>query len=180
MSSSSPGHQQDRHLLKLHGDLRPRRNRRHFADDIFKCIFFNENLWISIKVPLKFDLKSPINNNPALVQIMVWCRPGDKPLSEPMLIILLTHICVTRPQWVKLQRLAPTAILSMIVVFNQFLSLLRIINVSYSEITFAQCRSIRNQVRYETTRSWWRHQMEAFLCYWPFEKGILIMLLING
>ena len=35
-----------------------------------------------------------------MVQIMAWRRPGDKPLSEPMLLILLTHICVTRPQWV--------------------------------------------------------------------------------
>ena len=35
-----------------------------------------------------------------LVQIMAWCRPGDKPLSEPMMIILLTHIYVTRPPWV--------------------------------------------------------------------------------
>ena len=26
---------------------------------------------------------------------------GDKPLSEPMMVSLLTHICVTRPQWVK-------------------------------------------------------------------------------
>ena len=34
-------------------------------------------------------------------QIMAWRRPGDKPLSEPMLVILLTHMCVTRPQWVK-------------------------------------------------------------------------------
>ena len=24
----------------------------------------------------------------------------DKPLSEPMMVSLLTHICVTRPQWV--------------------------------------------------------------------------------
>ena len=32
---------------------------------------------------------------------MAWCRPGDKPLSVPMMIILLTHICVTCPQWVK-------------------------------------------------------------------------------
>ena len=41
------------------------------------------------------------NNIPALVQIMAWRRPGDKPLSEPMMVNLLTHICVTRPQWVK-------------------------------------------------------------------------------
>ena len=32
---------------------------------------------------------------------MAWRRPGDKLLSEPMMVSLLTHICVTRPQWVK-------------------------------------------------------------------------------
>ena len=32
---------------------------------------------------------------------MAWRRPGDKPLSEPMMVRLPTHICVTRPQWVK-------------------------------------------------------------------------------
>ena len=32
---------------------------------------------------------------------MTWCLSGDKPFSEPMMIILLTHICVARPQWVK-------------------------------------------------------------------------------
>ena len=80
--------------------LRPRRNRRHFADEIFKCILLNENILISIKISLKFIPKGPINNIPALVQIMAWRRPGDKPLSEPMMIISLTHICVTRPQWV--------------------------------------------------------------------------------
>ena len=34
----------------------------------------------------------PIINIPAFVQIMVWRRPGVKPLSEPMMIILLTYI----------------------------------------------------------------------------------------
>ena len=63
--------------------LRPRRNEQHFADDIFKLIFFNENVWISIKISLKFVPKGPINNIPALVQIMAWRRSGDKPLSEP-------------------------------------------------------------------------------------------------
>ena len=78
--------------------LRPRQSGRHFADDIFKCIFLNENVWIPIKISLKFVPKAPINNIPALVKIMAWCRPGDKPLSEPMMVSLLTHICVTRPQ----------------------------------------------------------------------------------
>ena len=44
---------------------------------------------------------SPVSSEyPALVQIMAWRRPGDKPLSGPMMVSLLTHICVTRPQWV--------------------------------------------------------------------------------
>ena len=37
----------------------------------------------------------------ALVQIMAWRRLGDKQLSDPMMVRFLTHICVTRPQWVK-------------------------------------------------------------------------------
>ena len=81
--------------------LRPRQNGRHFADDTFKPIFLNENIWISIKISLKFVPKAPINNIPVLVQIMAWRRPGDKPLSEPMMVSFPTHICVTRPQWVK-------------------------------------------------------------------------------
>ena len=81
--------------------LRPSRNEQHFADDIFKRIFFNKNVWISIKISLKFVPKGLINNNPALVQIMAWRRSGDKPLSETMLVRLPTHICVTRPHCVK-------------------------------------------------------------------------------
>ena len=81
--------------------LSPRQNGRRFEDDVFKCIFLNENVWISLKISLKFVPKDPINNIPALVQILAWRRSGDKPLSEPMMVSLLTHICVTRPQWVK-------------------------------------------------------------------------------
>ena len=82
--------------------LRPRQNGRHFPDDTFKRILVNENVWISLKISLKFVPKGPSSNSPALFQIMAWRRPGDKPLSEAMLISLLTHKCVTRPQWVKL------------------------------------------------------------------------------
>ena len=81
--------------------LRPRRNGRHFVDDIFKWIFLNEIVWILIKISLKFVPQGPINNIPALVQIMAWRRPGDKPLSGPMMVRLPTHICVSRPQWIK-------------------------------------------------------------------------------
>ena len=78
----------------------PRQNGRHSTDDIFKCIFLYENVWIPIWISLRFVPKGPINNIPALVQIMAWRRPGDKPLSEAMMVSLLTHICVARPQWV--------------------------------------------------------------------------------
>ena len=60
-------------------------NSRHFADDTFKYIFLNENVIISAKMSLKFVPKGPINNISTLVQMMAWRRPGDKPLSEPMM-----------------------------------------------------------------------------------------------
>ena len=69
--------------------LGPRQNGWHFPDDIFKCIFLNENVWILIKISLKFVPKVQISYIPALVRIMAW-------------VSLLTHICVTLPQWVKL------------------------------------------------------------------------------
>ena len=67
-----------------------KQNGRPFPDDILKCIFLNENVWILIKISLKFVLKGPISNIPALVQIMAWRRPGDKPLSEPMMVSFQT------------------------------------------------------------------------------------------
>ena len=76
-------------------------NGRHFADEILKCIFLNEIVWIPIKMSLKFVPKGPINSIPALIHIMAWRCPGDKPLSEPMLVSLPAHICVARPRWVK-------------------------------------------------------------------------------
>ena len=42
------------------------------ADDIFKCIFLNENVRISIKISLKCVPKGPIDNKSALVQVMAW------------------------------------------------------------------------------------------------------------
>ena len=88
------------HIYPVINTLRPRQNGRHFVDDTLKRIFMNENVRISTKISLKFVPKGLINNIQALVQIMAWRRPGDKPLSEPMLVSLPTHIWVTRPQWV--------------------------------------------------------------------------------
>ena len=76
------GRSQETHI----NSLRPRQNGRYNADDIFKCIFLNENVWIPTKISLKFVPKGPINNIPALVQIMAWRRLGDKPLSELMMV----------------------------------------------------------------------------------------------
>ena len=98
-----PGHQQVFNTSKL------RHNGCHFADDIFKCISSNENVWILIKISLKFVLKGPINNIPALIQIMAWHRPGNKPLSETMMVMSLTQICVAQPQWVDEEGCQPSA-----------------------------------------------------------------------
>ena len=57
--------------------LRLSQNGPHFPDDILKCIFLTENVWISIKISLRFVPRSPINNISVLVQIVASCRPGD-------------------------------------------------------------------------------------------------------
>ena len=101
---NAPGAQKGGKTNSWHiNTLRPRQNGCHLPEDILKHIFLNENIWISLKVSLKFVPKVPINNIPALVLIMAWRRPGDKPLSEQMMVSLPTHICTTRPQWVKQQ-----------------------------------------------------------------------------
>ena len=66
--------------------LRPRQDGRHFPDDIFKRIIFSDNVWILTKISLKFFLKGPIHNTPALVLIMVWP------------IVLTHHSALCRPQ----------------------------------------------------------------------------------
>ena len=60
--------------------LIPRQNGHHFADDIFKCIFLNENVWILIRLSQKFVLRSPIDNKPTLVQVMAWRRNNVNPV----------------------------------------------------------------------------------------------------
>ena len=83
--------------------LRRRQNGHHFPDDIFKWIFLNENVWISINTSLMFAPRCPIKNIQTFqhsnIQVMAWRRPGNKPLSEPMMVRLPTHTCVTRSQW---------------------------------------------------------------------------------
>ena len=56
-----------------------------------------------IKISLKSVSEGPINNIPASVQMMAWHRPGDEQLSEPMMVRLPTHMCVTRPQSINVE-----------------------------------------------------------------------------
>ena len=82
-------------IFSLINTLRLTQNGWHF-----KHIFVNENVWIWVNLSPKFVAMGPFKKIPASDQIMAWRRPGDKPLSEPMLVSLPTHICITRPQWV--------------------------------------------------------------------------------
>ena len=68
-------------LLRIHQEgnvntLRPRQDGRHFSDDVFKCIYFNENAWISIKILLKFCSQ---DSNDGLVN---WCIYASLGLNE--------------------------------------------------------------------------------------------------
>ena len=77
---------------------------RDEIDSVLQTTFSNTFSWMKMyEFRLEFHWRDPINNIQALVQIMAWRRLGDKPLFEPMMLTLLTHICVTRPQWVKEQ-----------------------------------------------------------------------------
>ena len=72
---------------------------RDKMDAIFQTTFSSVFSWMKMcDIRLKFHWCLFLG--PPLVQIMAWRRPGDKPLSEPMMFSLPTHICVTRPQWV--------------------------------------------------------------------------------
>ena len=64
--------------------LKPEQNGRHFADDIFKLIFFNEYCCVLIQISLKFVSRDRTGNTPPLALIMDWRRAGGKSLSEPM------------------------------------------------------------------------------------------------
>ena len=62
---------------------RPEYSHSHFADDIFKCILLNENIWIALEISVRFVPKVRINKFLALFQIMTLRRPGDITVSGP-------------------------------------------------------------------------------------------------
>ena len=88
------------YLVPINVSYEDRVTIRHFADDIFKCIFLNENMWIANKISIMFVPKGPIVSMVALVQIMacvsciiwpncrwrdlLWCpRSGNLNLLSP-------------------------------------------------------------------------------------------------
>ena len=81
------------HSINCLNTFRPRQDGWHFPDDIFKCIFWNENAWNVFTISLNFVPKGPINTIPSSVQIMAWRRSGDKPFSGPMMA-LFTDACM--------------------------------------------------------------------------------------
>ena len=78
---------------------------RDKMDGISQATYSSAFSWMKMflnsdEISLTFVPEGPLNI-PALIQIMVWRCPGDKPLSEAVMVSLLTYICVTRPQWIK-------------------------------------------------------------------------------
>ena len=57
-----------------------------------------------LRFHLSFVPTFRFNNIPLRVQMMALRRLSDKPLSEPVMVSLLSHMCVTRPQWVTKNR----------------------------------------------------------------------------
>ena len=119
------------YLWHVFNTLRPRQNGRHCTDDTFKRFFVNGNVRILIEISLKFFPKGPIINIPALVQIMAWRRPGDKPLSEPMMVCLPTHICVTRPQWVNVTYYCRQLVAKVTFAVTKISATVKLLTVSY-------------------------------------------------
>ena len=89
--------------LKLFTAILTDKGRENMAA-VFQTTFSNAFSWTKIyKFRLRFHwslFPRAQLTIPPLVQIMTLRRPGDKPLSEPIMVSLLTHLCVTRPQGV--------------------------------------------------------------------------------
>ena len=65
-------------------------------DAILQMTLWHAFSWMKVfefwlKFHWRLSLRVLLNNIPGLVQIMAWSRPGNKPLSEQIMVILLTH-----------------------------------------------------------------------------------------
>ena len=67
-----------------------------FSDDIFKHIFSDKNVGISIQISIKSVTKGTMKNTPEFVQIMAWRRTAPSHYLNQWWLCLLTLICVAR------------------------------------------------------------------------------------
>ena len=89
---------------------------------------------------------------------MAWRRPGDKPFSEPMMVNLLTHICLTRTQCCQSY-----------LVFKKFYTLYKKqtdqkLNKTCQSAAIADATILVpcHEVKSLQLVSWWHHHMETF------------------
>ena len=78
----------------------------HKIKDLYEfhqvSMIFHGTSIVQLSLLVLYNYTSIIEAESTQTQIMAWRQPGDKPLSEPLMVNLLTHICVTRPQWVNI------------------------------------------------------------------------------
>ena len=144
--------------------LRPRQNGCNFTDDNFKCVFLNENVWLSINISLKFVPKGSNTNILALVQLMTWCRTGDKPLSEQMVYILLTLICVIRPQLVNVFTCQNYILASMLL--SLFVCMFVCLFVCDVVPPYLKNKSSDHHQTWSTYGTWNCEETYCFWCWW--------------
>ena len=172
--------------LKCHvnhiNKLRPRKNGRHFADDLFKCIFLDENVRNSIEISLKFLPNGPNNNIPALVQVMVWRRPRDKPLSRFLSLARSSSSSHIEPVWRIYMRLWTGSSLLLhdwspmrnqwrwyrLIAWALFKKTLNLNQNTKLPIQWDACKNVISKMSAILPRlqcdntPWWRHRIEAF------------------
>ena len=137
----------------LFNTLGPRRNGRHFPDDIFECIFFNENVWILLRISLKFVPNIWINNIPALVQIMLnqlwfvyWRIYASLGLNEStMLVKVHTDQCRIRYKSTLMDTKLFSLIKCLCIATNRFVGN----PANMQEMTFKSFISCYNTAKYE-------------------------------
>ena len=125
--------------------------------------------------------------------MMAWGRPGDKPLSDPLMISVLTHICVTRPQWVKSlgQRDAymhyqPWPSLVQIMAFHMFgtkpLSEPMLYHCQFNHSEQTSVKMYLKLKHFHSTKCIWKYRLEyvghfvlASMCLWAHKLLLLII-----
>ena len=75
-------------------------------DNIFKAFSWYENVQISTNISPKFVPYGPVDYNRAVVQIMAWRQPGNKPLSQPMMVSLFDLDAIK--SWINISSMGQT------------------------------------------------------------------------